>query len=291
MISPTARQSYSLLFITLATISNSFNMNMVINSPYGRRAPTFRSAKPTLTTEFSSGLISTLAIGALKRRLKDNTKVECNVNVDTNELMRGKVGPVTVKGRKWMSPLGLSCRSIEAIVDQCSLDMASMIQNRKLHLNVPARGSAMVALDAVDFGRFLSYPLLETPSFRHNDVDHNIELLKDKISIEPEHNTVVFHIELLQGIWRCELQRAPNGAKIQVSFVEGIGDLSIGEISLLEKGLSKTMSSFFNELVINLDGSFIHFKDMMVTSNSKFPFVILSLELMVKKFPSRSIKF
>jgi len=99
-----------------------------------------RNGKSTVTGGVTSELISQLAIIALKIRLEAQSDVQCKVNGRTRDLMmQGKVGPVTVRGKGWESPLGLTCRVIEASVDECSLDVAKIVQNRKLNLIVPGK--------------------------------------------------------------------------------------------------------------------------------------------------------
>ena len=83
----------------------------------------------------TSNVISTLAVLALKNRLREQSDVSCQVNSSPNTLVQGIVGPVTVKGKKWVSPLGaLTCRAIEASIDVCQLDYAKVVQNKKLLL-------------------------------------------------------------------------------------------------------------------------------------------------------------
>lgn len=106
-----------------------------------QKIPFTTTAKKTSSSSSSSSvtstLISNLACMALKRRLIDQTHVSCDLAVDTNNLFFGRVGPVTVKGRGWKSPLGLTCRAIEATVNECSLDMGRVISNQKLVLTTP----------------------------------------------------------------------------------------------------------------------------------------------------------
>jgi hypothetical protein len=86
----------------------------------------------------TSSLISQLAVVALRLRLKQNSGVECDVQgKSTDLLLKGKVWPVTVRGKGWGSPLGLTCRAIEATVGQCNLDLGSIVSKRKLRLTVP----------------------------------------------------------------------------------------------------------------------------------------------------------
>jgi hypothetical protein len=98
-------------------------------------------ATPVVTkpSSVTSTLISNLACMALKKRLKDQTHISCDLTFDSNSLWMGRVGPVTVKGRSWQSRLGLTCRAIEATVDECRLDMGRIITNQKLVLTTPGR--------------------------------------------------------------------------------------------------------------------------------------------------------
>lgn len=104
------------------------------------RASSTDSNPSTTEKSVTSGLISQLAVIALKLRLKGQTHVACDVNASSSKvLLQGKVGPVTVKGRGWQSRLGLTCRAIEATVNTCQLDMSRVISNQKLVLTTPGR--------------------------------------------------------------------------------------------------------------------------------------------------------
>jgi hypothetical protein len=95
-------------------------------------------SKPKNNKNVPSTLISNLACMALKRRLSDHSHVSCDLSsIDPNTILFGRVGPVTVKGRSWKSPLGLTCRAIEATVTECQLDMGKVISKQKLVLNTP----------------------------------------------------------------------------------------------------------------------------------------------------------
>ena len=95
------------------------------------------SASNSQSFDLSSGLISSLAVLALKARLTAQTSVECDVTARSQGLLFGRVGPVTVKGRGWQSSLGLTCRAIEATVEVCELDKSRVVVDRKLVLQQP----------------------------------------------------------------------------------------------------------------------------------------------------------
>ena len=136
------------------TCVGGFQLSMVASSRQRNNHQQSRSILfPSATTSISkpknninknnvpSTLISNLACMALKRRLSDpNSHVECDLtSIDPNKILfgGGHVGPVTVKGRSWKSPLGLTCRAITATVTECQLDMGKVISKQKLVLNTP----------------------------------------------------------------------------------------------------------------------------------------------------------
>ena len=128
----------------LAVFVRSFQLSMVA-SRFPTRSPqtTVRPSSPasgSVGGGLTSNLISNLACMALKRRLKTQTHVSCDLsstNLNSNALLMGRVGPVTVRGRGWGSSLGLTCRAIEATVDTCLLDVPRVLTKQKLVLSRP----------------------------------------------------------------------------------------------------------------------------------------------------------
>jgi hypothetical protein len=55
--------------------------------------------------------------------------------------------------------------------------------------------------------------------------------------------------------------------------------------------LTTAISDFFNEMIFELDGTFLTFRDMMVTGKGGDPSVMLALQITVKKFPSPGLAF
>lgn len=270
----------------------------------------------------TSTLISQLAVVALKLRLAQHSGVSCDVNASSKNLfLKSSVGPVTVRGRGWESPLGLTCRAIDANVETCTLDMNSVLNKRKLILVTPAVGKAMVALDPKDFGSFLTHPLLtaQSPSLRTSIDEDKAEAEanasrrtfefsdKDVEITDEDGGVVVFYGNCMGERWRCELMRGSNASKkavINVSheFVsstsrieeeESLRDLNI---HLIEDELESILATFFNELVFELDGTFLSFQDMKIhrPKNSvkhDDANVLIALGITVKKFPSPGVAF
>ena len=128
---------------------NAFQMSMVasrvplgksFDNALGSKSQVYASTVQTSSTGVTSSLISTLAVSALKRRLRNQSHVSCDITASSsNVLLRGLVGPVTVKGRGWQSRMGLTCRAIEATVDSCELDIGRILSSQKLVLTTPGR--------------------------------------------------------------------------------------------------------------------------------------------------------
>lgn len=128
----------------------AFQLSMVASSPFrqydgsstsrNQNSLSQRVQPSSSSTSVTSGLISNMAVMALKLRLEGQTHVSCDVTASSsNVLLRGQVGPVTVRGRGWQSRLGLTCRAIDATVDSCQLDMGRILSNQKLVLTVPGK--------------------------------------------------------------------------------------------------------------------------------------------------------
>ena len=229
----------------------------------------------------SSQLISQLAVLALKLRLKAHTDVSCHVTSrSTDLLLRGRVGPVTVKGKGWQSGLGLTCRAIEATVDRCELDVPKLLADQKLRLLQPALGKAMVALNAQDFGHFLTHPFMKAPQ-------GDLIFLRKGTSIDAKSGVVTFHVTKASQPFRCTLQRSENEQRRAFIQVEGNGEND----QAMASEISANLSDFFNDLVFELDGTYLSFRDMMVTGKGEAPSVMLALSIKVHKFPSAGLQF
>ena len=240
----------------------------------------------------TSALISNLAELALKLRLKGQTGVKCDVSANSSDLLlRGRVGPVTVKGRGWQSELGLSCRVIEATVDTCELDVGRILSNRKLVLTSPAQGQAMIALNAVDFANFISHPYVRPPVLPNDDGKAKFAFLKEGCVVDSATGKVTFFASYMDKRWRLTLSRGSKEKRaIVVASLEGSSDM-YPEHDATCVQISNAISNFFNDLKFELDGTWLSFRDMMVTAKGGSPHLMLQLSITVKKFPSRGLAF
>lgn len=251
---------------------------------------TIRSRNINSTTkpgskDLTSSMISHLAEVALQLRLHSHAGVSCDVTADPSRFVTtGSIGPVTVRGKSWESSLGLTCRAIEATVETCTLDFGRVVRDRKLRLTAPAKGNALIALNNSDFGNFLTHPFfkLQVPS---SNQGKSLELLKENVTIDGKSGVVKFFGRLDGELFDCSLSRsANNGAQV---FVDGSD-------SVLSNDLAIKLTAFFNNLVFELDGTFLKFKDMMITtpkSEHTNATLMLALTITVHKFPSAGAAF
>ena len=248
----------------------------------------------------TSTLISKLAVVALKLRLAANTGVKCDVTASSSDLLlKQQVGPVTVKGRGWQSPLGLTCRAIEATVQQCDLDMSAVITRQKLILTTPAKGDAMIAMNGQDFSSFITHPLMKPPQVNNDAAAESakISFVKEGVKIDTNTGSVIFYLMYDGHKYRCDLRRGPDQSARAIIDVSPSEEFSPADIrDETSRMLTDAVSKFFNELVFELDGTFLSFRDMMVTEKGSGgdaggSSVMLALDITVRKFPSPGLAF
>lgn len=252
------------------------------------------SAPVSPLDSISGGLISQLAVIALRLRLTEQSDVFCDVSSTSSDLLlRGTIGPVTVKGRGWKSGLGLTCRAIEATVETCELNVGRILSSRKLVLTVPAKGKAMIALNDVDFGNFITHPLIRPPAIPLSDSTDGspFKFLKEGAQIDPVQGTVTFCVTLMGSEWKCVLERGPTEGKRAFIEVTPVVPTDTGESDATARLLTNGLTAYFNELDFELDGTMLSFRDMMVTDKGASPSVMLSLNILVRKFPSPGVAF
>lgn len=143
----------------------------------------------------------------------------------------------------------------------------------------------MVALNGADFGTFLTHPLMNPP--RLVEGGPCVEFLRQGASINPKLKTVTFFGKYEGETYKCILQRGDAPAQKALITVES----QSRELESTATQLTKAISNFFNDMVFELDGTFLSFRDMMITGKGGDPCVMLALSITVKKFPSPGLAF
>jgi hypothetical protein len=283
--------------LVLLSLMLTANVNAFVVSTYAVSRPSSTQLQSSSILQIggggvTSGLISNLAELALKLRLKGQAGVQCDVSANPSDLLlKGRVGPVTVKGQGWQSQLGLSCRAIEARVETCELDVGRILSNRKLVLTTPAKGQAMIALNSIDFANFITHPYMKKPPVppqrREGDA---FVFLKEGVVVNPVSGAVTFFGSYAGDKWRFTLKRG-MGKKRATVIATPEGNTKQSDLDTTTAELSSAMSTFFNEMEFELDGTMLTFQDMMVTAKGAAPSLMLQLKITVKKFPSAGIAF
>lgn len=283
MISSSTPPSRSFGSLKASSVSST-NRVSVLGDPFAT------AAKLAGSFNLSSGLISQLAIVALKARLAEHQSVDCHVSANPTDLLFGRVGPVTVKGRSWKSGLGLTCRAIEASVDSCELDPRRIWKDQKLVLTEPAKGAAMIALNAEDFGNFITHPRMKPPKIESLP-NAEVQFLKEGTTINSSTGVVSFYTQVEGDSYRCLLQRKLSSQASQSNAFVSVVPANEKQDDATVRRLEQALGRFFNDMVFELDGTFLSFRDLMVTGKGPAPSLMLSLGIRVHKFPSRDLAF
>jgi hypothetical protein len=157
-----------------------------------------------------------------------------------------------------------------------------------------ALGRAMVALNSVDFGNFITHPLMKPPGLPEvGQADSDkLEFLKEGASVDHANGAIVFFGTYLNAKWKFTLARGVNGDKAVITATPSvIPDGCTLDYGALAPQLADITSEFFNKMVFELDGTYLSFGDMMVTGKGKEPTVMFSLNIKVRKFPSPGLEF
>mmetsp|Transcript_21039 Transcript_21039/g.32168 ORF Transcript_21039/g.32168 Transcript_21039/m.32168 type:complete len:186 (-) Transcript_21039:557-1114(-) len=120
---------------TTTTTTTTTTIGTATTTTARRHTKLNSSSNSNSSRDVASTLISNLSIAALKLRLAAQTSVECNVQA--SNLLQGQVGPVTVKGKGWQSPRGLTCRAIETTIQTCQVDGARILREQRIFLTTP----------------------------------------------------------------------------------------------------------------------------------------------------------
>jgi len=246
------------------------------------------------------GLLAAVAEVALKSRLRTWTSVTPEVRANVGDVMQGRVAGVTIRGRGWCSPLGLSCRTLAvAVPGGAGIDVEALFARQRILLRAPAVGDGVVEMDAQDFEAFLAHPGMPSPgaglAFRTGQ--------GARCEVDPDRGVVRFSCVVLADgrTVRCELAPAPSPASangrilppsVRVVLDGGGGGGSgsaQGAAAADGAGIGDRLGRFFADLVFELDGTFLQFRRLAVAPGSRT--IRLDVSVRVEKFPSPGLEF
>ena len=231
--------------------------------------------------------ISSVAEAALKTPLVLKSYGSVRVAIEAPieaAIARGEVRRVEITGTAWSSPRSLTCRNIEFIVDEpCALDVEAAVGMRGILLKRPARGSARLTFDSSDFGNFLSHPLLRAAAAAARRDEGGFDFVFEggetaRVCGDEgylEYSGVVGG----SGERRTIRMRPMEGSRVDARLVGADAD----------ETFERSMASFFERLVIDLEGTELRYRDMTIDPARST--VDFELDLCVRKFPSPNIQF
>ncbi|CAM9677591.1 unnamed protein product [Scytosiphon promiscuus] len=253
----------------------------------GRRRPRSTGGVSSLRAiGVTSSVIETVAKGILNLALANPNQatVECSVTSSAMNLVRGNLDQAKVDGLNWVTPMGMTLRTIALTLDEMRIKPAEVFRGKILFQSPSHAGSAVIELNAVDFGNFLVHPLLGVADLPSGQ----FEFRRDGSALDVDRGRATF-----TGVWQgkpvvMEACQPDRFGKIHTRVAQRgyLTDLGI-------KTLSEEMTEFFNTVVLDLDGTAVRFKDMHHGYNSLGePSLRVTVSVVVHRLPKpENMKF
>jgi len=147
---------------------------------------------------------------------------------------------------------------------------------RGVVLTRPARGEARLTLDGRDFENFLTHPLA-----RRAAQDEAFEFERGDVASDDDDGYLECDVVMRDGGARRTVRMRPGEGSTVRATSRGDGD----------ETLERALETFFERLVLDLDGTELRYRDMTIDARATAPTVTFELDLCVKRFPSPGIRF
>eukprot|EP00850_Spirogloea_muscicola_P022068 SM000275S10324 [mRNA] locus=s275:2973:5925:- [translate_table: standard] len=226
----------------------------------------------------SGDLLARVATVALQSRLVAYETVDAEIDCTLPSLLAGRVAGVRIRGRGW----------------------------QVIMLVTAARGSAKFFFDAKDFDHFLLHPLMTRASATAVR-GRRFRFLPGTEVHWQRANLISDGLICFRGIWEFDqreyavrLQGAPPGIHDPVQITARCCDETVREGSYKDSSevVAQGLQSFFSSLCLDLDGTdltinSISFCEVQQTQPraATVPATVLSLDMLVRKFPSPQLDF
>ena len=180
------------------------------------------------------------------------------------------------------SPLVLKrCDDVRVVVDadlarDVRVDWSAAMAMRGVVLTRPARGEARLTLDGRDFENFLRHPLA-----RRAARDETFEFERGDVASDDDDGYLECDVVMRDGGARRTVRMRPGEGSTVRATSRGDGD----------ETLERALETFFERLVLDLDGTELRYRDMTIDARATAPTVTFELDLCVKRFPSPGIRF
>eukprot|EP00741_Cyanophora_paradoxa_P017343 tig00020961_g16753.t1 len=231
---------------------------------YGQRSAATQFVSPVaLVSGFNTEVLSNISRLAIKAVLRRCDRI--NVRVVSNNLftlLGGTVDEVVVEGQGWESPGGLSCR-------------------RAALRGHPPKAVSKLVLNAQDFNRFVSSPILRDTFPRLLLEGHEIRFVGVK-SID--ESSVASMVEYGGRALVCTLRVQPGGKIAFESAEEGepVGPVDAAAAAVDAAAVGRELEGFFNGMTVDLSGLILKVARFEIHKNS----MAVSAEGQITRFPS-----
>jgi len=267
-------------------------------------------ALPSLFSVPSGDLISqTLSAVAklvLQSRLQELHSVNVQVKASPLSILSGGVDGVRVRGKKWCTPMKLSCRELDVTVGRTAIDVPALITARRIVIQNAAIGDANMIFSGADWQNFLMHPLM-TKALAHRRAavpcPSNIISFTADEGTQPILRATTVSRDGVEFSVLCDnndnannvpLRRVrlyqPHGGRVMASVMDDdVVARTIDDVNTNASNSAVAMwiVDFFETLVLDLDGCELRFNSLTAETDR----LELRLDVLVRSFPSLDINF
>jgi hypothetical protein len=248
-------------------------------------------------------LLSTVARLVLQTRLREVSEVKVDVDSSTSAILAGGVDGVRVRGRRWCTPMKLSCSLIDIRVGRTAVDPSALITQRRIVLKRPALGSAELQFSASDWDNFLLHPLMrqQVEDCRRRSPVPKISFGRPQTRVlspgKGDGGSVEFSYSWDGQSMRARLKQASSDGRVVVVARPLTSEGKICDETRDSASAGLWLARLFENLVLDLDGCELRFQELSVAETVAGPSakttaeLALKLDVRVRSFPSLDINF
>jgi hypothetical protein len=231
-------------------------------------------------------MVSKGAEAALRAVLRECGSVNVGIEGDVRLSPKGiGVGGATLRGSRWRSPKGLTARQIDAQLGEMSVATAPLLAfPPRIELGAVARGSATCLFDPTDFANFLTHPAVATAIGEHRLTRPTATVFSfgrgPAVTFDLDAGDAHFDGTFEAGRAFVATLSSPGDGK--PAIVRATDRASLAPLD----DLSSSLTSFFNELAVDLDGVTLRFRAFSIVPLERTRAMDLALGLDVRKLPS-----
>ena len=237
-------------------------------------------------------LLSQIAELVLRTRLRECGSCEVAVRAEPSSVLSGAVDRVKVRGRRWCTPMRLSCATLDVEVGRTAVDFGALATKRRILLRAPATGSAQIRFTARDWDGFLLHPLMREAVAARQALEPHAPALTFSggggTRLLPgtpgSDGAVLFPVRAAKTELSAELRQDASGRVVCSCSAGGADEAA----SSAAASAGPWLARLFETLVLDLDGCELSFRSLRVEPDAT---LALDLRARVRAFPSLDINF